>query len=181
MLVATMTSTKVMAAVARLVNVVLNSILSDVGGKAVGTGHAVGPAHGDGDLLGAAGVILGEAGIGDVHRPVIDEANAGRVRGHVARAEIGASGVERLGEGGGNVGTRRAEGGELTPTVKPQRLHLVAAPDHPLAQASRIRKTDLKDTQILSLHSSHHLHRQVAGFCVELGMPLLKDYEGTSL
>jgi LysR family hydrogen peroxide-inducible transcriptional activator len=57
----------------------------------------------------------------------------------------------------------------------------VAAPDHPLAQRPVLRKSDLKGAQVLSLHSAHHLHRQVAGFCMELGMELLRDYEGTSL
>ncbi len=69
-------------------------------------------------------------------------------------------------------------------TIEPlfrERLYLVAAPDHPLAQAPKLRKADLRGAQILSLHSTHHLHRQVAGFCVELGMLLLRDYEGTSL
>jgi len=62
-----------------------------------------------------------------------------------------------------------------------ERLRLVAAPDHPLAQLPLLRKSDLKGAQILSLHSAHHLHRQVAGFCMDLGMLLLRDYEGTSL
>lgn len=62
-----------------------------------------------------------------------------------------------------------------------ERLHLVAAPDHPLAQAARVTRADLRGIEILSLHSTHHLHRQVAGFCMELGMLLLRDYEGTSL
>lgn len=62
-----------------------------------------------------------------------------------------------------------------------ERLRLVAAPDHPLAQRDAIHKSDLKGVQLLSLHSAHHLHRQVSGFCMELGMELLRDYEGTSL
>ena len=62
-----------------------------------------------------------------------------------------------------------------------ERLHLVAAHDHPLARKGALNKSDLKGAQILSLHSAHHLHRQVAGFCMELGMILLRDYEGTSL
>lgn len=69
-------------------------------------------------------------------------------------------------------------------TVEPlfrERLFLVAAPDHPLAQKQALLKSDLRGIEILSLHSTHHLHRQVAGFCLELGMILLRDYEGTSL
>ena len=62
-----------------------------------------------------------------------------------------------------------------------ERLHLVAAPDHPLAQKHKLRTSDLKGAQILGLHSSHHLHRQVAALCMEFDMILLRDYEGTSL
>lgn len=69
-------------------------------------------------------------------------------------------------------------------TIEPlfrERLHLVAAADHPLAQKPVLHKSDLNGVPILSLHSAHHLHRQVAMFCAELGMTLLRDYEGTSL
>jgi LysR family hydrogen peroxide-inducible transcriptional activator len=62
-----------------------------------------------------------------------------------------------------------------------ERLRLVAAPDHPLSKRAVVEKADLKDAHLLSLHSAHHLHRQVAGFCVDMGMLLLRDYEGTSL
>jgi LysR family hydrogen peroxide-inducible transcriptional activator len=62
-----------------------------------------------------------------------------------------------------------------------ERLRLVAAPDHPLAQKPVLQRRDLEGAQVLSLHSSHHLHRQVVGFCMELGMQLLRNYEGTSL
>lgn len=71
-----------------------------------------------------------------------------------------------------------------TLTVEPlfrERLRLVAAPDHPLARAPVLRKSDLQGASVLSLHSAHHLHRQVASACVDLGMTLLRDYEGTSL
>lgn len=60
-------------------------------------------------------------------------------------------------------------------------LHLVVPPDHPLAQASRVTKNDLKGAKILSLDRRHHLHRQVAELCADYGMILLRDYEGTSL
>jgi LysR family hydrogen peroxide-inducible transcriptional activator len=62
-----------------------------------------------------------------------------------------------------------------------ERLWLVAAPDHPMAQKPELGKADLKGAQILSLQSAHHLHRQVSSFCVDLDMLLLRDYEGTSL
>jgi LysR family transcriptional regulator, hydrogen peroxide-inducible genes activator len=62
-----------------------------------------------------------------------------------------------------------------------ERLYLIAPPDHPLAQASRLTKSDLKGAEILSLDRRHHLHRQVAALCDEFGMTLLRDYEGTSL
>lgn len=74
-------------------------------------------------------------------------------------------------------------GGE-TLTIEPlfrERLHLVAAPDHPLAHKAGLRKADLKGAQILGLHATHHLHRQVAALCMDLDMMLLRDYEGTSL
>lgn len=62
-----------------------------------------------------------------------------------------------------------------------EQLHLVAPPDHPLAQASRLTKHNLKGAEILSLDRRHHLHHQVAELCVKYGMTLLRDYEGTSL
>jgi len=74
------------------------------------------------------------------------------------------------------------EGGDLE--VRPlfrERLFLVSAPDNPLARRSRLCTKDLKGAQVLSLGRTHHLHRQVAELCAELGMELLRDYEGTSL
>lgn len=74
------------------------------------------------------------------------------------------------------------EGGDLE--VQPlfrERLFLVAPPDHPLAMRPELCIEDLKGAQVLSLGRSHHLHRQVADICAELGMELLRDYEGTSL
>lgn len=69
---------------------------------------------------------------------------------------------------------------EIEPLFR-ERLHIVAAPDHELANRPSIGKGDLVGTGVLSLHSAHHLHRQVAAFCTDLGMLLLRDYEGTSL
>jgi len=74
------------------------------------------------------------------------------------------------------------EGGDLE--VQPlfrERLFLVAPPDHPLALRPKLCVEDLKGAQVLSLGRFHHLHRQVAEICLELGMDLLRDYEGTSL
>jgi LysR family hydrogen peroxide-inducible transcriptional activator len=60
-------------------------------------------------------------------------------------------------------------------------LHIVAAPDHPLCNKKRLRKSDLQGAGILSLDLRHHFHRQVKAICGELGADLLRDYEGTSL
>ena len=62
-----------------------------------------------------------------------------------------------------------------------ERLFLVAPPDHPLAASPSLSTADLKGENVLSLDPRHHLHRQVSTICDELGMTLLRDYEGTSL
>lgn len=74
------------------------------------------------------------------------------------------------------------EGGdiEVQPLFREQ-LFIVAAPDHPLATRPRLTVRDLNGAQVLSLDRCHHLHRQVAAICAELGMVPLRDYEGTSL
>lgn len=69
-------------------------------------------------------------------------------------------------------------------TVEPlfrERLFLVAANDHPLANMPDLRVDHLRGAQVLSLDRRHHLHRQVASICSKFGMELLHDYEGTSL
>lgn len=74
------------------------------------------------------------------------------------------------------------EGGDIE--VQPlfrERLFVVAPPDHPLAKRAKLAIGDLAGAQVLSLDRRHHLHRQVAAICGELGMILLRDYEGTSL
>ena len=62
-----------------------------------------------------------------------------------------------------------------------ERLLVVAPSDHPLARPAKLSLTDLRGAQVLSLDPRHHLHRQVEAICAELGMTLLRDYEGTSL
>jgi LysR family hydrogen peroxide-inducible transcriptional activator len=69
---------------------------------------------------------------------------------------------------------------EIQPLFR-ERLFIVAAPDHPLANRAKLTVHDLDGAQVLSLDQRHHLHRQVAAICAELGMELLRDYEGTSL
>ncbi len=69
---------------------------------------------------------------------------------------------------------------EIEPLFR-ERLFLVAPPDHPLATRSQLSLADLRGAQVLSVSKAHHLHRQVSGICAELGMELLRDYEGTSL
>ena len=69
---------------------------------------------------------------------------------------------------------------EVQPLFR-ERLFLVATADHPLAQLQGLRVEHLEGAQVLSLDRRHHLHRQVAAICSELGLELLRDYEGTSL
>ncbi|QDM32154.1 hydrogen peroxide-inducible genes activator [Tardiphaga sp. vice352] len=74
------------------------------------------------------------------------------------------------------------EGGdiEIQPLFR-ERLFIVAAPDHALSQRAKLRLSDLSGAKVISLEPRHHLHRQVAEVCADLGMVLLRDYEGTSL
>lgn len=69
---------------------------------------------------------------------------------------------------------------EVEPLFR-ERLFLVAPSDHPLAMRSGLSLSDLKGLQVLSISRTHHLHHQVSTICAELGMDLLRDYEGTSL
>jgi len=74
------------------------------------------------------------------------------------------------------------DGGDLE--VQPlfrERLFLVAPAGHPLASRDDLDVEHLRGAQVLSLDHRHHLHRQVAAICGDLGMILLHDYEGTSL
>lgn len=69
---------------------------------------------------------------------------------------------------------------EIQPLFR-ERLFIVAAPDHPLTNFAKLSIHDLVGWAVLSLDPRHHLHRQVFAICTELGMVLLRDYEGTSL
>ncbi len=60
-------------------------------------------------------------------------------------------------------------------------LHVVAAPDHPLASKERIERSDLAGESVLAIEKGHHLHDQVVQLCEDLDAKLLRDYEGTSL
>lgn len=60
-------------------------------------------------------------------------------------------------------------------------LHIVAPPDHPVAQAAQVRKEDLAGIGVLSMDRRHHTHRQFRDLCNDLRAELLEDYEGTSL
>lgn len=60
-------------------------------------------------------------------------------------------------------------------------LHIVAPPDHPVAQAAHVRMEDLAGIGVLSMDRRHHTHRQFRDICITLQAELLEDYEGTSL
>jgi len=69
---------------------------------------------------------------------------------------------------------------EIMPLFR-ERLYIIAPPDHSLTKLARPTLHDLLAAEVLSLESRHHLHRQVAAICTDLGMVLLRDYAGTSL
>lgn len=60
-------------------------------------------------------------------------------------------------------------------------LHIVAPPDHPLAERGDLTESDLAGTTFLTLDHRHHYHRQLGAICERLGARILGDYEGTSL
>lgn len=69
-------------------------------------------------------------------------------------------------------------------TIEPlfrEPLRLVAPPDHPLARGGPVGRDELRGQPVLSLDRRHHLHRQVTLICADMGMQLMRDYEGTSL
>jgi LysR family hydrogen peroxide-inducible transcriptional activator len=62
-----------------------------------------------------------------------------------------------------------------------ERLFLVAATDHPLSASPKVTRADIAGEAVLSLDRRHNFHRQVQAICADLGLELLRDYEGTSL
>lgn len=62
-----------------------------------------------------------------------------------------------------------------------ERLYLVAPPDHPLNSSTRLRRSDLRGIQTLSIDPRYPFHKQTREICDDLGLELLGDYEGTSL
>lgn len=60
-------------------------------------------------------------------------------------------------------------------------LLMAVAPDHPLANKSRIQRSDLEGQNVLAIERGHHLHDQVQQLCEDFNATLLRDYEGTSL
>jgi len=60
-------------------------------------------------------------------------------------------------------------------------LYLALASDHPLASEEKLKPSQLKGLDILSLTPQFHLHDQITQLCNEFGARPLRDYEGTSL
>ncbi len=62
-----------------------------------------------------------------------------------------------------------------------ERLLLILAADHPLAESEQIPPDRLAGLDVLTLDTRYQLHEQVAGLCEVYGARLLTDYEGASL
>lgn len=60
-------------------------------------------------------------------------------------------------------------------------LYLALASDHPLASEEKLKPSQLKGLDVLSLTPQFHLHDQITQLCNEFGARPLRDYEGTSL
>jgi len=60
-------------------------------------------------------------------------------------------------------------------------LHLVAAPDHPLARDGSVAAADLAQAEIIGLGAGHALGDTIAELCSQYGMMLEYDYQGSSL
>lgn len=69
---------------------------------------------------------------------------------------------------------------EVEPVFR-EPMYLAVAKAHPLASRSKLRRTDLKDQDILALGKGHQLHDVVLGLCEAYGARMRYDYEGTSL
>ncbi|MEM8749157.1 MAG: hydrogen peroxide-inducible genes activator [Pseudomonadota bacterium] len=73
-------------------------------------------------------------------------------------------------------------GAELTTIPLFREPLLVAfAPDDPLAQKPKLKKTDLAGRNVLAIEPGHHLHDKVREICDTFGAHISRDYEGTSL
>lgn len=62
-----------------------------------------------------------------------------------------------------------------------ERLHLVAAPEHPLCSRTDLNRADLRGIQTLSIDPRYPFHHQTREIAGRLGLELLGNYEGTSL
>ncbi|MEQ8799829.1 MAG: LysR substrate-binding domain-containing protein [Salinisphaeraceae bacterium] len=62
-----------------------------------------------------------------------------------------------------------------------EQMHLVSAPDHPLADLARVRPTDCVDQNFLVIEERHRSFLQVQGVARDYGFRLMRDFEGTSL
>ena len=60
-------------------------------------------------------------------------------------------------------------------------LKLALARDHRLADRPIIKREDLLGEPVLTISEHHLFHRQITELCEEVGAPVLRDYEGTSL
>ena len=62
-----------------------------------------------------------------------------------------------------------------------ERLLLIVAADHPLAEVDQVPPDRLAGLEVLTLDARYQLHDQVAGLCEVYGARLQSDYEGASL
>ena len=60
-------------------------------------------------------------------------------------------------------------------------LKLALARDHRLADKPIIKREDLLGEPVLTISEHHLFHRQIKELCEQVGAPVLRDYEGTSL
>lgn len=60
-------------------------------------------------------------------------------------------------------------------------LHVVAAPDHPLANHQNIQPHQFIGDNFLVIEDKHHFSRHVQRLAAQYGFQLLRDFEGTSL
>ena len=60
-------------------------------------------------------------------------------------------------------------------------LKLALARDHRLAERHAIKRQDLLGEPVLTISEHHLFHRQITELCEQVGAPVLRDYEGTSL